>query len=506
MQQKLPASSEAQDPVRRLLLRQGLGAGAGALMLAGCASAPSGRLRTPPRLPPSERACAERLGWGLDAATALRWHERGRRRMIASLLRPASGEGLPAPVQARLEAMSIVTMSPLARLQQIEQLRRSEDRQAANRRLDELHREAVDRTLLLALHSPHGVRERMTWFWSNHFSVAAAKSNLRALVGDHEQALRERALGRFEDLLQAATFQPAMLRYLDNESSAAGRLNENHARELLELHTLGVDGGYTQRDVQELARVLSGLGLSLAEPGQLPKMKPAQQPQHWRDGLAEFNPARHDDGDKTLLGRRIAGGRGREEIVEALRLLARHPATARHLCTKLALFWLGVPGSAGLIDRLGRRFLDEDGAIAPVLAQLFADPEFEASLGRRFKEPLLHVVSAARLAGDSVPVLDTAPLWSALGRLGQRPFGRQTPDGYPLDEASWAGAGQMVARFDVARALARAFAAPPRPVALLDETGLLLPLGERSRGVLDQVRTPQERNALLLSAPEFMRG
>ena len=308
--------------------------------------------------------------------------------------------------------------------------------------------DADTRTLLLALHSPHGVRERMTWFWSNHFSVAAAKSNLRALVGDHEQALRERALGRFEDLLQAATFQPAMLRYLDNESSAAGRLNENHARELLELHTLGVDGGYTQRDVQELARVLSGLGLSLAEPGQLPKMKPAQQPQHWRDGLTEFNPARHDDGDKTLLGRRIAGGRGREEIVEALRLLARHPATARHLCTKLALFWLGVPGSAGLIDRLGRRFLDEDGAIAPVLAQLFADPEFEASLGRRFKEPLLYVVSAARLAGDSVPVLDTAPLWSALGRLGQRPFGRQTPDGYPLDEASWAGAGQMVARFD----------------------------------------------------------
>ena len=112
-------------------------------------------------------------------------------------------------------------------------------------------------------------------------------------------------------------------------------------------------------------------------------------------------------------------------------------------------------------------------AIAPVLAQLFADPEFEASLGRRFKEPLLYVVSAARLAGDSVPVLDTAPLWSALGRLGQRPFGRQTPDGYPLDEASWAGAGQMVARFDVARALARAFAAQQ------DRKGLRSPGGDQ---------------------------
>ena len=130
-------------------------------------------------------------------------HPRERRRNVEEV---ALGY---TPEQARLEAMSIVTMSPLARLQQIEQLRRSEDRQAANRRLDELHREAVDRTLLLALHSPHGVRERMTWFWSNHFSVAAAKSNLRALVGDHEQALRERALGRFEDLLQAATFQPS---------------------------------------------------------------------------------------------------------------------------------------------------------------------------------------------------------------------------------------------------------------------------------------------------------
>jgi uncharacterized protein (DUF1800 family) len=503
MQQKLPTSSEAQDPVRRVLLQS---LGGGALVLAGCASAPSGRPGTPPRLPPSERACADRLGWGLDAAAAQRWQARGRRRMIAGLLRPASGEGLPAPVQARLEAMSIVTMSPLARLQQLEQLRRGDDRLAATRRLDALYREAAERTLLLAIHSPHGVRERMTWFWSNHFSVAAAKSNLRALVGDHEQALRERALGRFEDLLQAATFQPAMLRYLDNESSAAGRLNENHARELLELHTLGVDGGYTQRDVQELARVLSGLGLSLADPGTLPRMKPAQPPQHWRDGLTEFNPARHDDGDKTLLGRRIVGGRGREEIVEALRLLARHPATARHVCTRLALFWLGVPGSAGLIERLGRCFLDEDGAIAPVLALLFADPEFEASLGRRFKEPLLYVVSAARLAGDSAPVLDVAPLLGVLGRLGQRPFGRQTPDGYPCDEASWSGPGQMVARFEAARSLARTFAAPPRPVALLDETGVLLPLGERSRGVLDQVRTPQERNALLLSAPEFMRS
>ncbi len=225
----------------------------------------------------------------------------------------------------------------------------------------------------------------MTWFWSNHFSVFGGKADLRAAVGDFEErAIRAHALGRFRDLLGAAARHPAMLRYLDNERNAAGRLNENFARELLELHTLGVDGGYAQADVQELARVLSGVGIAYQQ-GE-PPMRTALRARYVREGAFEFNPARHDFGDKRVLGRTIAG-RGLDELEEVLDLLAAHPSTARHVARRLAQFMVSdTPGDA-LVARLADAFSSSGGDVPAVLRVLFASPEFHASLGGKFKDP-----------------------------------------------------------------------------------------------------------------------
>src|SRR4029077_12235565 len=182
------------------------------------------------------------------------------------------------------------------------------------------------------------LREQMTWFWMNHFSVFSGKANVRWTLADYEEVVRAQALGRSGDLVMAPATPPAMLEYLDNAQSAAGKINENYARELMELHTLGVSGGasgsrYTQADVQELARVLTGAGLNFTD--NPPKLPVNQQALYVRHGLFEFNPARHDPPAKPVLGRRIAG-KGLDEVEDAVVLLCRHPATARFISTKIA--------------------------------------------------------------------------------------------------------------------------------------------------------------------------
>ena len=480
------------------------GAGGGALWLAGCASGSrlSARRTAARALDPADLALLDRLTWGASAASADDWAARGRRSAVQTLLHPPAQAALPEPVQRAVDALSISQQAHPALVAELETLRRGDDRQAYQQRLVAVAREAAVRSLLHALHSPHGLREQMVWFWFNHFNVGQTKANLRLLVGDYEQALRPHALGRFRDLLVASATHAAMLRYLDNEQNAAGRINENHARELLELHTLGVDGGYSQRDVQELARVLTGLGVNFSDTPA--KVAPRLQPLYHREGFTEFHPGRHDLGDKTVLGQLVKGGRGWDEILAQLGALARHPSTARHVCRRLAVFLVADEPPPALVDRLSQRFLATDGDIAQTLETLVAAPEFTASLGRKFKDPVHYVLSALRLVADpQAPQLDMAPVMVALGRLGQPLFGRTTPDGYPLDANAWNGSGQMAARFEVARTFSRLSATPPRPAVAPDER-LLRPLGERTRAVLAQATTPQDRHALLLSSPEFM--
>jgi uncharacterized protein (DUF1800 family) len=294
------------------------------------------------------------------------------------------------------------------------------------------------------------VQERLVWFWVNHFSIAQGKADLRLFAGDYEATLRAHSLGRFRDLLEASAMHPAMLRYLDNERNAAGQINENYARELMELHTLGVDGGYSQADVQEMARVLTGLGIRV-DAGDA-KVKPQLQAQYVHVGALEFNPNRHDQGTKLVQGQQVPPA-GIGEVHLILDRLSRNPATARHVSAQLAQYFVTDAPPPALVDRMARRWLATDGDIAEVMKLLLTSPEYDASLGRHFKDPWEYVVSATRLAYDGSVVVNPAPMLDAIRQLGEPPFGRETPDGWSMLEAAWASPGQMTARFDLAKNL-----------------------------------------------------
>jgi uncharacterized protein (DUF1800 family) len=361
----------------------------------------------------------------------------------------------------------------------------------------------------------------MTWFWLNHFSVFQNKANIRAMVGDYEDtAIRPHALGRFRDLLGAAALHPAMLRYLDNEQNAVNRGNENLARELMELHTLGAGAPYTQKDVQELARVLTGARLNLTSTNTAVGRRELQG-YYVRRGLLEFHPARHDFGPKTLLGQPLRQ-RGLAEVDEALDRLASHPATARHISHKLVQYWLSDTPPPALVERVAQAFSDSDGDIAITLRTLLRSPEFAQGAGRQFKDPMRFVVSALRLMHDDRVILNTGPVLFWLNRLGQPLYGRQTPDGWPLDEAAWSSPGQMATRFEVARAIGSgagglfnppgspqaqgpALPGPPGAARALHDEVLQQSLGPGTRTALAQAGSPQEWNAFFLSSPEMMR-
>jgi uncharacterized protein (DUF1800 family) len=356
----------------------------------------------------------------------------------------------------------------------------------------------------------------MIWFWMNHFSVHQGKSNNRAMIGDFEEtAIRPYALGKFRDLLTATAFHPAMIRYLDNEQNAANRINENYAREIMELHTMGVGGGYSQHDVQELARILTGVGVNLGTT--MPPVKKELTAQYVRTGLFEFNPNRHDYGNKMFLGQALKS-RGLAEVNEAIDRLSRNPATARYISKKLALFFVSDDPPAELIERLAATFTSTDGDIAATLRTLFGSAEFNASLGKKFKAPLHYVVSAVRLAYDEKPILNAGPMLNWLNRMGQPMFGRQTPDGYPLAEAAWASPGQMATRFEIAKAIGSGSAGlfktdGPQPIEkpafpqlanALYFGQLQASLSPATRHALDQAGSAQEWNMLLMSSPEMM--
>jgi len=473
-----------------------------------------------------------RLTWGASPSALARSAGRPFSAMLDEELAPGTAV-LPAAAQAQIDALTL-SQEPFATLMfDLEQQRRAADalkndeekrvaQQAYQQELNRLAREAATRHLLRALYSPRQVHEQMTWFWLNHFSVFQNKANIRAMVGHYEdRAIRPHALGRFRDLLGAAALHPAMLRYLDNEQNAVNRSNENLARELMELHTLGAGGPYTQKDVQELARVLTGAGVNLTSTN-TPVARRELQGFYVRRGVFEFHPGRHDFNPKSLLGQPLQQ-RGLAEVEEALDRLARHPATARHISRKLVQYWLADPPPAALVDRVAQAFTASDGDIAFTLRTLLSSREFAQGAGRQFKDPMRFVVSALRLTHDDRVIQNPSTVLAWLNRLGQPPYGRQTPDGWPLDEAAWSSPGQMTARFEVARAIgsgsgglftpagaAQGTPPPPGPTtpqaprALYDQVLQHL-VGSGTRAALAQAATPQEWNAFLLSSPELMR-
>ena len=495
-------------------------------MVAGCAGARVGVSTAPGPVDPEGIAWVNRIGWGLDSASLADWARQGRRDYLQAQLHPPSGPALPPDVQARIDALPLHRQPMTAWAVEMEQRRREaqalpdvEARRAAlqayQQAMTALARDASSAFLFRALYSRQPLQEQLTWFWVNHFNVHQFKGNLRALVGDYQQTLHDRSLGKFKDLLIASATHAAMIRYLDNEQNAANRINENYAREVMELHTLGIDGGYSQKDVQELARVLTGLGVNFSE--KTPTIRPALQPLYLRRGATEFNPQRHDMGVKQVLGVEVPG-RGWDEIIRQLTLLARHPATARHVSHKLAVYFVADRPDPALVEAMSAAFTASDGDIAVTLQAMFDAPSFAPSLGRKFKDPVHYVVSAVRLAHDGRTVLDTAPMIGWLNRLGEGLFNHQTPDGYPLDEAAWSSSGQMSARFEVARAIGNGnpalfrasdamppdLPAAPQMASGVYRTGVAPTLSAATRDGLAAASSPQEWNVLLLSSPEFM--
>lgn len=473
-----------------------------------------------------------RLTWGANASSLQNMNRVGMDTYLRQQLQ-AHGTSLPTAVQAQIDQMTI-SQKPFEQMMlDLEAQRKAaaavkgtDDslNKAYQQELTRLAREAATRSLLRYTYSSNQLLEQMDWFWMNHFNISTRKDNLRAMVGDFdERAIRPYALGNFKDLLRATLAHPAMLRYLDNEHNAVGKINENYARELLELHTMGVGSGYTQTDVQELARVLTGIGMRW----RLEKRRGAEAGgtvgQHQ---LAVMDAKRHDFGDKQILGVTIKGS-GPAEIEQVLELLMRQPATARFVSKKIALYFVSDTPSDALVENMAQRFLQTHGDIPSILKTMFDSPEFMASLGKKFKDPMHYVVSSMRMAYDDKVIVNTGPMLNWLNTLGQTPNGHLTPDGYPLTEVAWSSPAQMTSRFDVAKLMARGAPNLFKPESddgkneTLNQQARELAkpslaqsefvkqwsqqFASNSREALTQAGSAQEWNAFFLAAPEMMR-
>ena len=367
----------------------------------------------------------------------------------------------------------------------------------------------TEQILQRALRPAHSTDEALVWFWFNHFNVFWAKDLVGVALPDYvDNVIRPNVRGRFRDLLLGTMTHPAMLVYLDNARNVKGRINENYARELLELHTLGVDGGYTQADVREAARVLTGLGLRPVRPMQLNRTLPRFQPLVRERGEFVFDPARHESGAKVVLGRRLEGA-GFAEVEALVDLLVGHPATARHIAGRLCRYLLGDGAPAATVTRAAAAFAESGGDLARTVSTIEAAAGTKR--GRTFKDPYRYVLSAVALLSGEQGVSDARPVARWLSLLGQPLFGCRTPDGYSLDGQDWVNAGQMTQRFELAREMVgvvpRIAAQPVSAEAVLARPAaqaLLAGLGPASRAALARAGSGEERLALLLASPEFM--
>ena len=296
-------------------------------------------------------------------------------------------------------------------------------------------------SFLRQVHSPAQVFERMVELWSDHFNVPVTDTTSSWLkVVEDREVIRRHALGTFSDLLLASAQSPAMLLYLDNAVSVASAPNENYGRELLELHTVGVDGGYTEADVKATARLLTGWTIDRST------------------GLFRFDDRIHDKGALTIMGWvRPAGTAYQDHGRQFLQWLARHPKTARQVATKIARRFVGDQPDAGLVADLAAVYSANDTAIAPVLRALVAHPVFLASARKRFRRPLHQLAAVTRsLDADlraSTSTVDLQVLGGLAISLGQVPFNWPAPNGYPDAEGAWLTTGGLLARWNAIGAL-----------------------------------------------------
>jgi len=394
--------------------------------------------------------------------------------------------------------------------------------------------------MLRAVTSERQLQEVMVAFWFNHFNVFAGKGDVRWYVSAYERdVIRPRALGRFPDLVRATARHPAMLVYLDNWLSTRedfvvpagpnrGRkagLNENYARELMELHTLGVDGGYTQKDVREVARAFTGWSI--------------ERPQ--AEGRFVFRPAMHDPGAKLVLAHRLSAFGGEADGERVIEILTRHPSTARFIATKLVRRFVADTPPPGLIERVAATYTRTDGDVRAMLRTILESPEFwsEATYRAKIKTPLEFVASAVRALGASVDARGAFELARASAEIGEPLYQAQPPTGYKDTADVWVNTGALLARMNFGLTLASgryarvsvdlgalvAGADRRQPAAVLDRLLATLvgrPTPETRAVLAEQLTNPQitrltpddrasadtdvaKLAALVIGSPEFQR-
>lgn len=485
------------------------------------------------------RAMLNRFGYGADRASLTATTGMTPRHYLDRAIR--SQPAYPAPLNSQLAASPAAR--PLDRLWPLygpggsERMEKRVTNQPAVSDMMRSQRELDGRQMLVAastdrllesVNSDNPGHEALLNFWLNHFSIHGLKQINKFLAADYtrqlQQAMREDS---FAALLKASFFHPAMQIYLDNNRSIAANsrfarraermgqqlgINENLARELLELHTLGIDSGYTQADVQALARIITGAGVLN---NRLPE-RVVTAPGAERIGYFFFDPNRHDFGEKRLLGRSYQAGRGIDEIRQALDQLTSHPKTAEHIAGKLARRFLADEPPADVVKAMAAAYRNSGARISATLAPLLDSPTFAESLQRptKFKEPVDFVLSAARAVCDGQVIGNGQLLWRSAQDQGQAPFMRTTPDGYGSQEADWLSPAAMAKRIRLAQTLANR----PVPLAIGADGKDFAPcrpdistvrasvgrLSPETRAALDGL-TPQEEMAALLASPEFMR-
>lgn len=399
----------------------------------------------------------------------------------------------------------------------------------AKRAYSNYYAEVAYRTAAAITHDD-SFRERLVWFWSNHFTVAASNIQAIAFVGASErEAIRPHITGKFRDMLLAVARDPGMLIYLDNAqsigpSSRAGRfvkrgLNENFAREVLELHTLGVDGGYTQDDVIALAKILTGWSVVMPGKG---------------DGKTSFvyYDNRHEPGPKQLLGKTYQNSNGEQEGIEALGDLARHPSTAKFIATKFARHFIADAPPAASVARLEKVFLETGGDLGALAAAAVDDPAAWATPGNKMRTPTEFVVAASRafaptVVGGIMAVAEEA-LKGTFGRaelrgrrdlaakypglgvieamriMGQFPFTAPSPKGWSDEANAWATPEGIMERIEWASELGERMPTSVSPTDLAENVLGPLLSGE-TRRALDLAASPAQGFALVLASPEFQR-
>jgi uncharacterized protein (DUF1800 family) len=488
-----------------------------------------------------------RIGFGPGSGDVARVADMGLERFIEEQLHPERIDD--GALTARLVDLTTVRMSSREISQQFEvpimearrERRRAEaaagngragdsndtqkpvdaaQQQQSNRVVVELSEQKV----LRAIYSQRQLQEVLTDFWFNHFNVDARKGPVRFMLTEYErEAIRPHVLGKFRDLLEATAKSPAMLFYLDNWMSAdpngphpdmgsarnpfGGRrpmppaprpqnanaprgLNENYGRELMELHTLGVDGGYTQRDVTEVARAFTGWTIERPRQG----------------GGYRFEARLHDPGKKVVLGHTIDAG-GERDGEQVLDLLAKHPATARFVATKLVRRFVSDAPPASLVDRAAARFQKTDGDLREVMRTILTSPEFlgPEAYRAKVKTPFEFVVSAARTS--SADIDDARLLVRTIQQLGMPLYQCQPPTGYKDTADAWVNTGALVGRMNFALALANGRMAPHVPADPQALADMLLggDVSASTQATITKAGNPSQMIALTLGSPEFQR-